>query len=353
MMRSLSTTASGFVLAATALCLIQPLQALTVYRIGGENLPPPAIETAFEFVQLSWDAVDPDQHGSSDFVDIAPDSIAPLHLDPNRNLTPVLAEFGGRVAVKTWAGWSNPTPEDVRAFDGDSSTVFVGDASIKRTNGDPEEKNFLFSFGTPIFVSKIRFFPRQRFREERFLQHFIVAARDEDPLKAGSREYVVGRCQVTCESLDFELIHDVAENTNPDIELTLPAEPISQLLFQGFQNTRGIWELAELQIFGAGYVPSSSYISNVIDLGAPSSLGDLTWSGMQGGDSRIDLGSRSGVDGDPNTYWRNTFNGDEEPLRPRRQRVDLEQLQAVALVGKSAHNSRLRTLGVLVGAVQL
>jgi hypothetical protein len=290
---------------------IQPLQALTIYRIGGESLPPPEIDAPFEFVQLPWDAIDAELHGSSDHVAITPDSIGPLRLDPSRNLTPILTEFGGRVAVKTWAGWSNPTAEDRQAFDGDSTTVFVGDATIKTTNGDPDEKHFLFSFGTPIFVSKIRFFPRPQFRQERFLEHFVVGTRDENPLKAGSREYVTDACGVTCESFDFDLIHDVDENRRAEIELSLSGEPISQLLFQGFQNSRGFWELAELQIFGAGYVPASSYISNVIDLGAPSSLGDLSWSGVQGDDSRFDLSSRFGIDDDPNTYWRNTFNGDE------------------------------------------
>ena len=289
-----------------------PAAALTIYRIGGENKPPPEIDAPFEFVQLSWGGVDPGRHGAAEFVAIAPDSIAPAYFDPERNLAPILSEFGGRVSVKTWAGWSSPTPEDAMAFDGDPSTAFIGDAGIKRTRNDPDQKHFLFSFGTRLFLERIRFFPRQRFRDDRFLERFVVAARDEDPLKAGTRELVVGDCQVACEELDFTVVHDVGENTSAEVELDLPPEPLSQLLFQGYRNRRGIWELAELEIFGGGYVPFSSYVSNVIDLGEPASLGDLAWSGGIGAGSRVDLSARFGVDGDPGTYWRFTFDGDGE-----------------------------------------
>ena len=37
------------------------VEALTVYRIGGEELPPPEVEGDFEFVQLSWADVDAKQ----------------------------------------------------------------------------------------------------------------------------------------------------------------------------------------------------------------------------------------------------------------------------------------------------
>ena len=312
----LSTNRRGIAIAivfAVALGQSESVTGLTIYRLGGENQPPPEVEAGeFDFIQVPWASVDSDRHGIADFVAITPDSVRPFHLDPEVNLVPILADMGGRVVSKTWAGWTPPTLADSRVYDSDSTTVFIGDTRVKLEHNDPDEKHFLFSFGTRIFGHQIRFFPRSRYADERFIEHFIIATRDEDPLKAGTRDFVSGDCPTVCARLDFDLIHDIAENTNATIALSLPAEPISQLLFQGFQNTRGIWELAELQIFGSGYVPFSSYVSNVIDLQAPASLGDLTWSGREDDGARIDLSARFGVDDDPNTYWRFTFSGDEQ-----------------------------------------
>ena len=36
-----------------------------------------------------------------------------------------------------------------------------------------------------------------------------------------------------------------------------------------------------LQIFGIGYAPFAHYVSNVIDLSEPASLGQLTWVGIR------------------------------------------------------------------------
>ena len=83
------------------------------------------------------------------------------------------------------------------------------------------------------------------------------------------------------------------------------------LLFEAPENARGIWEVAELKLYGIGFAPQSSYISNVIDLGASASLGEVVWSGRQDFASEIDIAMRAGDDDDPNNYWRFTFRGDE------------------------------------------
>ena len=48
----------------------QPVQSLTVFRIGGEGLPLPVFENPTDFVQLSWSDVSAAQHGAVDLVTI-------------------------------------------------------------------------------------------------------------------------------------------------------------------------------------------------------------------------------------------------------------------------------------------
>ena len=313
----LQSIASFFLLALY--CLLcsdffagRPAAALTIYRIGGEQLPAPVLDAPFDFVQLSWREVDASRHGSTHQLTVLPEHIAPQRLDPNINLTSQLAAIGGKIQHLNWAGWQKPTNEDALIFDADTSTAYLGDGRFSRSVGDPPQKNWLFDFGGDFFIERIRFFPRQRFLSDRFIEHFIIGIRDSDPLKEGSRAFVVGQVRVGSRPLDFDIVYDIDENSAPVIDLELPPVPISQLLFHGFKNNRGIWEIAEFQIFGSGFAPSASYVSNVIELGGVASLGTLSWSGQQDPGARIELRMRSGDDDDPNTYWRFTFNGDTQ-----------------------------------------
>ena len=71
-------------------CGLAEVEALTVYRIGGEDLPPPEVDGDFEFIQLSWADVDEKQLGRIDLLEVATHSIEPQRLDPTVNLTPLI-----------------------------------------------------------------------------------------------------------------------------------------------------------------------------------------------------------------------------------------------------------------------
>ena len=84
----------------------QPVESLTVFRIGGEGLPLPVFENPTDFVQLSWSDVSAAQHGAVDLVTIGSNSIAPLKLNPEINLVPQLEAEGGQStgAYLDWLG---------------------------------------------------------------------------------------------------------------------------------------------------------------------------------------------------------------------------------------------------------
>lgn len=294
-----------------ALCLLSAsaTHALTIYRIGGEDLPQPTLEVPYSFVQLSWQEVDPARHGKSELLNIQAESIAPQTMDPNTNLTPLLEEFGGRIMVLEWNGWAQWRDDDIWIFDGDPETAYLGDGHYLRVAGyGPQNKYWLFDFGGRFFIDRVRFYPRERFQSTRFIGQFLIGINDGDPLKKGTRAYSAGW---RGSDFDFDIVHSISENTQPLIELKLPQEPVQQLLFEAPENARGIWEIAEFEIYGTGSASQASYISNIIDLGAPAALGNLSWQGQKDAEARIDLSVRTGDDDDPNTYWRSTFRGNE------------------------------------------
>ena len=282
--------------------------ALTVIRLGGEDLPPPNLEVSYEFVQLPWAEVDPKKHGLAELVRIDTGFVEPLHLDPTVNLVPILEEFGGQVLALDWIGWGPASGNDLAMFDGDPTTAFLGDGDWGGDYGVIRQKSLVFDFGGRFFLERIRFFPRERFLADRFVQRFIIGISDGEPLKKDTREFRRG---IRGSFFDFDLPYNVFENVESVIDMSLPTVPVRRLLFEAPENTRGIWEIAELEIYGNGFAPFASYVSNVIDLGAPASLGSLTWAGQQDEGATLALSTRSGLDDDPNTYWRYTFRGGE------------------------------------------
>ena len=284
----------------------QQVDALTIYRIGGESLPRPEIDADFEFVQLSWSESEEARHGRMELLDVDPDFIKPRELDPSVNLTPLLEGNGGRIQALGWTGWEKRQEEDLVIFDEDPNTAYLGDGHFAAHA--PPQKHLIFDFGGRFLIQRIRFFPRARHEHDRFLQKFVIGISDGDPLRDGTRDRNFG---TRGHFKNFDVAHEITENTESVIDLEMPPVPIKQILFQGFENTRGIWELAEFQIFGFGFAPFAHYVSNVIDLGEPASLGNLHWSGRLDEDARIDIAMRAGDDDDPNNYWRLTFRGDE------------------------------------------
>jgi hypothetical protein len=303
-----------------AIFLATDLGALTIYRIGGagQTLPEIAGEAGVEFIQLEWADVDEDLHGSTDLMRIAPESIAPQQLDPAINLTPLLLrrDYLGEILYLTWIGWGGPDDDDWFIWDEDPNTVYLGDGHFAQHG--PRHKSLIFDFGGLFFIERIKFYPRETHLHDRFVESFQIGTSDGDPLKDPDRQLQAGS---RGDYVAFDVVHDVRENTNPVIELSLPDEPVRKVLFRAPENTRGIWELAELELYGAGFAPFAGYRSNVIDLGRAVSLGDLNWSGAVDPGARVQLTMRAGDTPTPNIYWRFTFRGDEQSRFDNRGRA--------------------------------
>ena len=320
--------ARRLLLALAAWCgVASTAHALTIYRIGGAGLDPPNLDAPHEFLQLDWEDADPASHGALDQLQVAGGSVAPMRLDPTVNLTPLIeSEFGGKISILEWAGWKNRETEDTAAFDQNPETAYLGDGHYVRVSGlGPQTKIWLFDLGGRFLLERVRIFPRAKFETHRFIEKFLIGINDGDPLKDGTREY-----RLRFAEFDADIVHDISENTRPDLELAIPRVPVRYLLFEGPENTRGIWEIAEFEIYGTGPAPFAGFTSNVIDLGAPASIGPLTWSGRQDTGADVELRMRAGDDSDPNNYWRLTFRGDERSLYDENGKaLDLQAYQRV------------------------
>ena len=190
---------------------LQSANALTIYRIGGASLPAPDIPVSHDFVQLDWVSAKPNLHGQLSQLEVAKGSIAPVRLNPNVNLTPLIeSEFGGQIQILEWAGWSYRKARDTVIFDGDPETAYLGDGHYVRVSGlGPQEKYWLFDLGGQFLLDRIRLFPREKYKTHRFIEKFLIGINDGDPLKDGTREY-----RLRFADFDVDVVHNISEMRN-------------------------------------------------------------------------------------------------------------------------------------------
>ena len=306
---------------------------LTVYRLGGAvGIDEPTAadfqvdEAAFTYIQDDWATYGDDDFGAAVLIDPSLAFVAPTSLDETENLTPQIKERGGSVKMHDGYGWKDDPALDL-LHDGDETTGFADDTAAtanvaicsKFTEegggaltgllgiNDNECRIIRFDLGGAFFVSHIRFSPTPRRLNSFFLKAFRIGANDGNSLNDSEREMEL-RWSYTRETFDWDIWVERLENTDPVVELQLPPQPVQHLLIEA---ALGKWEIAEFEIFGTGAAPFASYVSKIIDLGGPASIGEFTWIGEQDEGVPVSLTVRSGSTADPNIYWRETFRGSE------------------------------------------
>ena len=292
---------------------------LTIYRLGGEDLPPPPeVERGeADFVQFSWADLNPDLQGVSESLTIEAAGISPLFFPADENLAPTVKDRGGYIQTQGFQAWIE-TDDIVLVKDGDPETAYFEEKGSNRVNvGDDLRfgKTFLFDLGGLFAVDRLRFSARAG-NEDNYIELFHVwtntLTNDEagissvDLCTAGRTDNCLGfvnrahRDIYNRKDMYFDALLEVKENTKSTVEVELTGEYIRRVaLFVPSQPTRD-WEIAEFEIFAPGYVPDASYISNILDLKEQVTLGSLRWSGHKDADATVNIRSQNGSDADPN-----------------------------------------------------
>lgn len=248
---------------------------------------------------VSWSAV-----GTPSFIDeaFAPGSIRPLSTELSHNLVSTMRNRGGDltslVSIYTLpANWA-----DTRGFavDGDPATAFVHPPRIDFFRpGFFYTTPMFFDLGAPFPIERVVFSTRpnqtgNKIRQFRFyLNDGSADSRDDKG------------------NIVWTLVHNEKDNLNARVELDVEPQIVRHLYLHPLE-VGDTWEVAEFEVYGQGFVPKASYISDPIDLGALSSLGRIWWSGQRDANSKILIQTRSGSDDQPEVYWRKTGVGDQE-----------------------------------------
>ena len=151
-----------------------PVAGLTVYRLGGEGLPPPpeVEEGKADFVQFSWTDLDPDLQGASESLAVEAGGIAPLFFFGDENIAPTVRDRGGYLHTQPYINrhWIE-TDDVVLMNDGNPGTAYFEEKS----EGDNIrfDRNFLVDLGGLFAVDRIRFSTRAG-HEDNYIERFQI-----------------------------------------------------------------------------------------------------------------------------------------------------------------------------------
>ena len=287
--------------------------ALTIYRFGGEDVPPPpeAEADGVEFVQRSWlDPVDDDLGGEVHQVDLSESTVRARRYDPDENIGLTADDRGEGVKEGTRKA------EHVLAVDADTSTVWYPEhyscvsqtaLSIGRyvcgANTDYRGIDaWIIGLGGFFYIDRVRVISGLR-DEAEILKNFRIFAASG---RVASVSY-----GITSTTQQWFLLGEVRENriTHRDVWIP-PNKRVDFLQLQHGEHHRD-WAVHEIEIYARGFVDQSTYVSDIIPFERPTAWGELSWSGQEDPGAEVRIHTRSGNTLDQNLYWQWTGRGEK------------------------------------------
>ena len=279
---------------ALVVCGGRPADSRETYQLGGGG-------------GLPWEDV-----GELTFADVerVPGSLRPLQAQEGQNLAASIGEWGGSLESITEiytlpSDWFDT--KDLM-IDGDYTTAFVHPPRINyfRGPGFFYSVQIFLDLGAPFPVDLIRFSTRPDHPEHQAREYdlFINDGREETRTAKGD--------------IIWELLRRETDNLERVVELPLDLETVQHVYLYpgrwgpgtGNPGPAATWEVAELEVYGRGFVPEAGYLTEPIDLGQPSALGAIRWAATRDPEATVMIQTRSGSDSDPEVYWRRTGVGD-------------------------------------------
>ena len=273
---------------------------LVIYRFG---TPFSAAEkdsleaVGVDFREMSWSASQLEK--DLELESLQAESLQPIFFDATANIAAGALSRNGFVSVFLFA--SENTNIGQVLIDGDPNTSYTWSAIDPDTFannsfgwGEKQPETVTFDLGGEFRITEVRFRPPAA-HPERYAEHYRIGI---------SPEYrTQGRGSGTGSAL-FEPILEVKENREPEVRAILDPPVVTRFLqLQIPRVTPKEIGIAEVEIFGGGFVSRASYESKVIELDDIASWGEISWSGQLDPDARIDIRTRAGLDPQPDIFW--------------------------------------------------
>ena len=267
-------------------CLIGPnaAHAKAEYVLGGDARP--------------WS----DASTSAHLIDLTQGRLEPLHFAPEENISltakgrTIKPFIVNRRAVVTFSSESEQAMFDM--LDGDPETAFI--VGVPDPQGSSNYwHEWYIDLGGLVPVNRIRFYPRAEY-PFRALPTFELSINDGDPEHRDIKEQPLKQ---------IVLLSRKRMESSPSsvVDVRFPMEYVRYVgISPYYPEILSIYEMEELEVYGEGYVPYASYLSDLIDMGDLASWGKIRWTGRRDKDAKVLIHTRTGMDDDPDVYWMKT-----------------------------------------------
>lgn len=251
---------------------------------------------------LSWDSQAEQQVGA-----VSVDGgLQPLEIIPGENLTQLLAGFGQKWQSEppadytrggqphTWTNshFFNVVNGPLGLVDGDPET---STEEVFKSSGNPAGTAFFWDLGAAYPINRVRFYPNPE-DPDAYMEAFDLSTNNGANFD-GSRPIYTRLRRV--ENNDDEVV---------EVEFTT----LNARFIQLKNLSRAPFDLAEMEIYGQGFIPASSYVSELHSFGGPVNFRKLFIEATRLGSSSDGkdasptciLQVRSGADDTPLSYFR-------------------------------------------------
>ena len=148
--------------------------------------------------------------------------------------------------------------------DGETSTMDL----FKAAGQDQDGRAFILDFGSRVPADSLVFYPRQTGASANGRPYSEDYVRKHTVFMSDGLSYVN-------EQPLYSLLRDVPVNSNSIFSMKFPQQFIRFIRLR--VGSRNPFEIAEIEMYGNGFVPRATYISKVIDLGSVSNYGVISW----------------------------------------------------------------------------
>ena len=264
---------------------------VVVYRIGtpftaAEKDSLHGLGTDLEEIDWSHsvghDALEPDS--------LRAGSLQPNFLDETEDIAATLVSRDGWVAADI-AYYSRDSKFHV-LVDGDPATALTWHAVAPASFGalDLTLWGVMLGLGGEFLIREVAFRPLAD-RPDHYLEHFLIRV-------SNKRKADYGRYS------SHLTVAEVSENREPDVRVILdPPVTSDEVWLQFFRHSPKEVGIADIEIYGGGFVKHAFYESGVIEMEDFASWGEIRWGGRRDPDARVEIRTRTGDDPHPEIFW--------------------------------------------------
>ena len=168
--------------------------------------------------------------------------------------------------------WNNyPLKEsDIPLVDGDPNTSTAD--RFKRFGSNQTGRRFSLDLGSRFPVNRIAFFPRLTGVDDEGIPYWEDYVRGYELYVNNGLEFGEDNQPI------YQLMKRVEFSRDSIAVVEFPNQFIRYVALRVL--SKNPFEIAEIEIYGLGFVPKGEYLSKVIDLGEPTNFGTLNWSAV-------------------------------------------------------------------------